>query len=136
MKGLCFLLLTAFAIGCGANEGVLRSGKETPLQANVVEEKPPFEKDLDAMSTAGFTFIYALRRRDGNTIDAEDVRLIKQLTVDTNRRVKTDEDHAVLIGSNFELPKDNLAAIYARFLVEDHSPPPVADVNANTISGK
>ena len=135
-RGIYLLLLIVFAMGCGANEDVLRSGKETPLQNNAIEEKPSFEKDLKAMSTAGFTFIYALRRRDGKTIDAEDVRVIKQLTVDTNRRVKTDDDRAVLIGSNFELPKDNLAAMYERFSVEDYSPPPVADANVNTNTGK
>ena len=126
------MLIAALAAGCGANEGVLRSGKDTPVQVNAVEEKPSFEKDLEAMRTAGFTFIYAIRRRDSRTIDAEDVRVIKQLTVDTNRRVKADEDRAVLIGSNFELPKDNLSGLNARFLVDDYSQPPVPNANVDT----
>ena len=130
-----YLLVFPFVLaGCGANEGVLRSGNETPIQ--VVEEKPSFEKDLNAMHTAGFVFIYALRRRDGKTIDADDVRVIKQLTVDTNRRVKSDSDKAVLIGSNFELPKDNLSALNGRFLVEDHSEPPDGNSNINANSKK
>ena len=52
------------------------------------------------MRTAGFTFIYALRRKDGGIMNAEDVGVIKLQTVDTNRRVKTDDDRAVLIGTN------------------------------------
>ena len=136
MRVICFLILLVIFAACGANEGVLRSGRETPLQANAVEEKPSFEKDLGAMHTAGFTFIYALRRRDGKTIDAEDVRAIKQLTNDTNRRIKSDEDRAVLIGSNFELPKDNLSALYGRFLVEDYSEPPAADTKTDANSNK
>ncbi|MBK8466329.1 MAG: hypothetical protein IPL32_10905 [Chloracidobacterium sp.] len=132
---ICFVVLPAvFSAGCGANEGVLRSGNETPIQ--VVEDKPSFEKDLNAMHTAGFTSIYVLRRRDGKTIDAEDVRVIKELTVDTNRRVKSDSDKAVLIGSNFEMPKESLSELNARFLVEDRSAPPVNDANTNLNSNK
>ena len=133
---ICFFILPFVLASCGANEGVLHSGKETPLPVNAVEEKPSFEKDLAAMRTAGFTLIYALRRRDGKTIDAEDVRVIKQLTNDTNRRIKTDDDHAVLIGSNFELPKDNLSALYGQFSVEDYSEPPAADVKTDANSNK
>ena len=88
------------------------------------------------MRTAGFTFIYSLRRRDGKPVDAEDVRAIKQLTNDTNRRIKSDEDRAVLIGSNFELPKDNLSELYGRFSVEDYSEPPPADTKTDANSNK
>lgn len=130
------MLFPLFLTGCGANEGVLRSGKETVVRANIVDEKPSFEKDLEAMRTAGFTFIYGLRRRDGKTIDAEDVRAIKQLTVDTNRRVRSDNDRAVLIGSNYEVSKENLDALRARFSVEDLSPAPAADANVNTNTNK
>lgn len=131
---ICLAFL--FEVGCGANEGVLRSGNETPIQTNALEERPSLEKDLSAMQTAGFTFVYELRRRDGKIIDAEDVRVIKELTADTNRRVKSDNDKVVLIGSNFEVPKDSLSSLYARFLVKDHSKPRFADTNIGLNSNK
>ena len=130
------MLLAVFVVSCRPNEDVLRSGKETPAQVTIAAETPSFEKDLEAMRTAGFTFIYTFKRRDGKIIDAEDVRVIKQWTVDANRRVKTDYDRIVLVGSNFQLPKDNLSALYARFLVEDYPQPSVADADVNTNSSK
>lgn len=133
-SALCVTVL--LGTGCGANEGVLRSGNETPVQANAIDEKPQFERDLNAMHTAGFTFVYVLRRRDGKTIDSEDIRTIKELTADTNRRVKSDSDRAVLIGSNFEVPKENFSALNSRFLVEDHSKPRVSNANINSNSNK
>ncbi len=132
------LSVTMVAQGCGANENILKSGNEPSVQSNatITNEPPTFASDLAAMHTAGFTFIYELRRRDGNTIDPEDVRVIKQLTVDTNRRVKADNDKAVLIGSNFELATENLTKLKERFMVEDHSEPLPANVNVNTNTTK
>jgi hypothetical protein len=135
-KRLAILLLLFVLVSCDANQGVLRAGRETPMRGMSPDERPQFAKDLDAMRTAGFTFIYELRRPDGKAIDADDIKLIKISTIDANRRVKTDDDRAVLIGSNFELSQENLAALYARFAVEDHSPAPATDMNANSTSAK
>lgn len=132
---LLFLLSGLFT-GCGANEGILLSGKETPSQINAASEKPAFTKDLEAMRTAGFTFIYVLRRKDGGTLDTDDINVIKQHTVDTNRRVKSDNDRAVIIGSNYQLLENDLAALYDRFAVEIYSDEPPVSTNVNTNSNK
>jgi len=87
---------------------------------------------MDAMRTAGFAFIYVLRRKDGGKIDAEDRGAIKLQTVDTKRRVATDDDRAFLIGLDSQLPPKNLAALYNRFAVETYSVAPPANSNANT----
>ena len=131
--GLVFAIM---ASGCGANEGILRSSKETPAAINAVSEKSSFDKDLEAMRIAGFAFIYVLRRKNGGTIDAEDIRVIKLQTVDTNRRVKTDDDRAVIVGSNFQIPAANLAALDDRFAVENYSQPPAAAANTNANTDK
>ena len=133
---MAVLLAAGLAAGCGANESVLRSGKETPTLTNADREKTTFAKDLEAMQTAGFGFIYVLRRKDSGPIDAADVAVIKLQTVDTNRRVKSDDGRAVIIGSNYPIPPNNLAALYDRFAVENHSETPAADSNGNTNSNK
>lgn len=133
---LLIVFLTVSGTGCGANETVLRSGKETRIHANNANEKTSFAKDLDAMRTAGFVFIYVVRRKDGGVIDAEDVSVIKLQTVDTNRRVKADGDRAVMIGSNKQVPPDNLAVLYERFAVENYSETPIVDANVNANSNK
>lgn len=115
---------------CGANEGVLRSGKETPLSLTAETVKSSFDSDLDSMRTARFTTIFVLRRKDGGMIDAEGRGVIKLNTGDANRRVSTDDGRAFIIGSNFLLKPENMAALHSRFVVEDFSPP--ADANSNT----
>ena len=135
---LVFLLVSLALIsgGCGVNEKVLRSGSETPTPSTVkandaTPEKVPFAKDLEDMRTAGFTFIYVLRRKDGGKIDAADRIFIKQQTADSNRRELADDDRAVIVGSNFQIPAANMTALYGRFVVENHSPPAVANTNTN-----
>ncbi len=128
-----FLLAITFASACGANEGILKSGKETPAPSNIESEKTPIAKDIEAMQTAGFSFIFVLRRKDGGTIDAEDRGVIKLNTADANRRVAADDNKAFIIGSNFQIPPKNLATLYDRFAVENYSqvPAPIAKPEAN-----
>ncbi len=123
-----FLVLSA---GCGANDGILKSGKETPGSSNVQPRMSAFEEDLGSMRTADFSFVYVLRRKDGGKIDAEDRSVIKAQTTDANRRMSSDDDKAFIIGTNTQIPPQNMMALYKRFAVEDYSPPPVANTNAN-----
>ena len=133
------LLATLFAAACGANESILKSGKETPSPSIPA---PPagvstFTSDLEAMRTAGFTSIYILRRRDGQPMNSEDRAVIRQNTEGVNRRVASDSDRAILIGSNYQIPAENLKVMFERFAVEDQSPPPqpapsaASNANAN-----
>ncbi len=118
-------LSVAFAAGCGANENILRSGKDERVsQANIEASKPSIENDIEAMRTAGFTFIYVLRRKDGGVIDPEDKSVIRLQTTQANRRVSADDGKAVIVGSNFQLAPHNMAAIYQRFAVDNYSPAP------------
>jgi len=114
-------VLVFSALGCGANNSVLQSGKMTP-NANSQPSKTAFESELDQVRDAKFNFIYVLRRKDGGEIDAEDRGVIRLQTVDMNRRVSADEGRAFIIGSNFQLPPANLIEIYKRFSLEDYSP--------------
>lgn len=124
-----FLVLSA---GCGANDGILKSGKETPASSNAQPGKSVFEEDLGSMRTADFSYIYVLRRKDGGKIDAEDRSVIKAQTSDANRRMSSDDDKAFIIGSNNQIPPKNMMALYKHFAVEDYSPPPPpTNTNAN-----
>ena len=128
---ICFLAAAMLISACAANQAVLRSGKETPGQANSESEKTPIEKELEAMQTAGFEFVYILRRKDGGKIDADDRKVIKAQTVNTNRRVATDDDRAVIVGSNNQIPAENLEALYLRFSIENYSPAPAINTAGN-----
>ncbi len=131
--GKLFLsFLFALTAACGANDGILKSGKETPAPSNAQPSKSVFEEDLGSMRTADFRFVYVLRRKDGGKIDAEDRSVIKAQTADANRRMSSDDDKAFIIGSNNQIPPKNMFVLFARFAVENYSPPPVANTNANT----
>ena len=125
LASLALLLLTA----CGANDNVLKSGKETP-QANAVAASA-FEQDLSAVKNADFRWVYVLRRKDGGVIDAEDKSVIRLSTVGANRRVSADSDKAFIIGTNNQIPPEKMMALYQRFAIEDHSPPLDTNTNAN-----
>lgn len=137
--GIChvFLLsLLVLAAACGANEGVLRSGKDASPQANAGNQKTPFARELESMRDANFTFIYVLRRKDGTAINAEDRGVIKLRTADANRRLSSDDDKAFIIGSNVQLSPQNMIALYDRFAVENYSPPPIPETNGNANANK
>ncbi len=128
--------LSFLTAACGANEGVLRSGRGTPAPSNVESAKTTIDRDIDEMRTAGFSFIYVLRRKDGQKLDSEDRGVVRLQTAEANRRVTSDDDRAVVIGTNYAIPAKNMVTLFDRFAVENYSPPvPPAGTNtpANSV---
>ena len=111
------------AAACGANETILRSGKETPSPVNSVPSVTTLEKDVADMRTADFSIILVLRRRDRAAMDADDRSLIRQQTDQANRRVSSDGGKAVVVGSNFPLLVEKYAPLRDRFDIENFSKP-------------
>lgn len=136
IKGLSTLLFAGLMLGCGANENILKSGKATPQPVENLPAKSPVERDLDAMRTAGFQFIFVIKRKDGDKIDAEDRGVIKLRTADANRRVATDDGLAIVIGTNTPLEPANIKALYDRFAVDNYSAPVPSPTNSNSNANK
>ena len=135
MNEFKYFLFFALAIstGCGPNEGVLKSGKETSPQTNAAPRPDRrLRRSLKMCRTGDFLYIYVLRRKDGREIDAEDRSVIKLNTTDANRRVSADNGKAFIIGTNNAIPPRNIAAIYERFAVEDYSPSPETNTTADS----
>lgn len=130
---MCACLL---ACSCAANEGVLKSGKETPVQREPATTKTDFARELEDIQNANFAFVYVLRRKDGAPMDSEDRAVIRVNTVDMNRRVAADDDKAFIIGSNYQMQPKNLAALKERFALEDLSNPPPANTNSGSTANK
>lgn len=126
---ICLFALSQ--LGCGANEGVLKSGKENSPQTNASPAQTTFAQELDEFRTADFRYIFVLRRKDGGVIEAEDRSVIRLNTEGANRRVSADNDKAFIIGANNQIPPKNIAAIYAHFAVENYSPTDEANSNTN-----
>jgi hypothetical protein len=133
------LSAAAFLVAsCGANEGILKSGRETPsTNLAAPSTASAFEQDLASMQTADFRWVYVLRRKDGGVMDADDRSVIKLNTGEANRRMSSDSDKAFIIGTNTPIAPANMLKLYGRFSVEDHSPePPPANVTGNSNSNK
>jgi hypothetical protein len=131
MRTITVIVFTLLLTACGANDSILKSGKETPSTNTAAISE--IESDLAAVKNADFRWIYVLRRKDGGVIDGEDKKVIKANTVEANRRVSSDADKAFIIGTNTQIPAEKLAALYQHFAVDDQSPPPSdANTNANT----
>ena len=128
--------LAVLLAGCGSNESILRSGKETPAPANAVAvpQPAPMEKELTAMRNADFDQVYLLRRTDGQKIDASDREFAKGLTQDANRRVVTEDDMYIVIGMNSQLPQETLTKLSRRFAFG--TLPKTTPNNGNSNTGK
>lgn len=142
MKRLLTICLTAIAFcSCGPNERIMNSAAENRSEqaraANTAANSAPaprtFEQDLNAMRNADFNFIYVFRRKDGGVLDAGDKSFITRTTPsEVNRRALADEGKALILGSNFRLPDDNLQQFKERFSFEDHSKPESEIMNSNS----
>ena len=117
--------------GCGPDQRILDSGKEKPEQGQTTPQATTFESDMAAMRAAGFSFVHVLRRKDGGKLDTEDRSILRTNTADTNRRVVSDDDRAVIIGTNYKIPPENMKVLRDRFNVEDVVLPPETS-NTNT----
>lgn len=126
------IILVCLGLACGPNPTILNSGKETP--APVTGERPvsSLEKDLETMRTANLEYILVIRRKDDGKLAADDRAFIrKNIPPEINRVVVSDEDKAVITGSNFPFPPEALKLLQARFNFEDLSNPANAPAEKN-----
>lgn len=122
------LLMTA----CSPNQRIVDSSSGRPGNAQTNAASTPvrssLEQDVDSMKTADFVFVYVFRRKDGLALDADDKRFATEtVPAEMNRRMLSDEGRAIVIGSNFRMPPENLELLKKRFSFEDHSQPGAAD---------
>jgi len=128
------------SIACGPNPRIMNAAAETPEPVSQ-PVRSAYETDIEAMRTADFNFIYIFRRKDGAAMTAEDRSfVIANTPVETNRRKVSDEERAIILGSNFRFPPETIAKLAERFAFEDLSKPEselqklAANANANANS--
>lgn len=129
---IALLVLASVGFAC-ANQTIINSSKpnRTPIPVSEAP-KDSFERALRGVQSGDFTYILVFRRKDDAAFDAEDRKFVKANTpVETNQFVLTDEDRAVIAGSNFPFPAENLKALRERFNVEDFSKPEAGNTNQN-----
>lgn len=110
---------------CGANDEMLKSGRESPNPASVESPKSTIDDEINNMRTADFRFIWVIRRKDGGVFDQNDKAVLRANTVEMNRRVLADDQKAIIIGSNSAPFRENFDALTKMFAVLDVSPEPM-----------
>lgn len=127
--GIAIVLITTLSAACGPNQRIINSSAEQtqkPIsnEARTNQAANSFGSDLASMQTADFAFIYVLRRKDGGPLDADDKRFASQaIPTEMNRRTVSDSGKAIIIGSNFRMPDENIKVLSERFAFEDLSRP-------------
>jgi hypothetical protein len=124
---IAMVLLSAICLSCANGS----------MQSNITSPTPEVkltavERDIKAMKTANFEYIFVIRRKDEGVFNAEDKAYVKANSpADTNRFVLSDDDKAVVAGSSYKFEPENIAKLRERFRVDDHSVPKAPELNNN-----
>lgn len=127
--------IAILGLGCSANSSIINSGKgATP--APVTEQRSSFEQDLESVKVGDFKFIFVLRRRDGAKLDPDDKKFVRTTASEANRFVLSDEDKAIIAGSNYPIAPEKMKALRDRFDFQDITGNSAATANVNTNTNK
>ena len=76
------------------------------------------------MRTADFHYIYVFRRKDNTVFTNDDKLLLSSgMPMEINRRKLSDEGKALIVGSNFPMPKEDMKMLTDVFSLENLSKP-------------
>ena len=127
---ICLIISAFLNVACESPSLKANRATESPTPEN---KQTPFEQDLQTMKTANFEYVFVFRRKDGGKIDGEDKTYLKtNLPPNTNRVLTSDDDKAVIAGSHFIFPPENLEILRKRFNVEDLSEQKQTNSEENT----
>ena len=133
IKFFILLILVSTVVACQANQAILNSQPKPVADSSPEQPKDPFQRALRGVQSGDFTYILVFRRKDGGVFVKEDNRFIKANTPrETNQFVLTDDERAVIAGSNFPFPPENTKILSERFNIEDFSKPEAKTANNNT----
>jgi hypothetical protein len=117
---LCFTIFLSLAgLACQSSENI---GADSVPGPTPEKQRDYFQEALSSIQAGGFDFVFAFRRLDGATLDADDKKYLKQnAPLDTNRWNLTDDGKIAIAGSNYKFTPENLEALSKRFAIEDYS---------------
>lgn len=124
--GFFFLLvaLSSINFACQSGEKPATAKNSINQAADSTPEKKIdyFQENLNSVQRAGFNFIYSFRRTDAGNFTGEDKKFLKaNAPAETNQWLLTEDEKAVVAGSNYKFTDEHLKNLRARFTVEDYS---------------
>lgn len=134
--GLLLLLITGSLISLSCAIDGPGSSKDSNSNAEAGEKISDFDRELKALRTADYRFIFSIRRKDGKVFDSDDKKFVKLRTFKANRHTLTDNDKVIFVGSNYKTSDKNLTALKKRFEFEDFSKPEEEPEATNPANGE
>lgn len=111
------IFAAAFLSAACMNQTVLNDGKPDPNAPVGTPRVKTIEDDLRAAKTAGYLFIYLVKRKDGGQIDYHDKLLLSSRTKNAARRSASEDGTAFTIAGNQPLTEEDIGALNTRFAV-------------------
>ena len=129
MRSLLFTLVLVAGLGSLTGlSGCKRSGDQSAEEAATTPSSPEptprdeFERNLRYIRQAHFQYVWLFSRKDGAPLDKADGEVLRANTPGAVDRVRADEEgRRFLVGSNFDIEPENMAALQKRFNVENYS---------------
>lgn len=122
---LCLAFAALFNFACEANPSMVANlDSPTPSATQTENNLTSLEREIRDMKTVDFQFIYVFKRKDGGVFDAEDKQYLRaNRPAEANRFILTDDEKAIVAGSQFRFSPENLEMLQKRFVMEDYSKP-------------
>ncbi|NNE65582.1 MAG: hypothetical protein HKN33_03375 [Pyrinomonadaceae bacterium] len=115
------LAVSVFFIGGCSPGQEANSNAPTKKPTNTPTEA---EVEVESLRTADFDYIYSLKRKDGEPMDSEDKKFVKNNAhYATNRFTLSKDETTIFVGSNYKFDPNGLDALKERFEFEDFSKP-------------
>ncbi|MEO8435299.1 MAG: hypothetical protein ABI596_10425 [Pyrinomonadaceae bacterium] len=127
-RSLFFIILSLSVICLNIVSGCKRSVDPSAEEALTTQSSPEptprdeFERNLRYIRQAHFQYIWLFSRKDGAPLDKADGEVLSTNTPGAVDRIKADEEgRRFLVGSNYDIEPENMAALRKRFNVENYS---------------
>lgn len=129
MRSLPFTLaLVAILVSLTVLSGCKRSGDQSAEETSSSQYSPEptprdeFEWNLRYIRQAHLQYVWLFSRKDGAPLDKADGEVLRTNTPGAVHRIKADEEgRRFLVGSNYDIDPENMAALRKRFNVENYS---------------
>ena len=121
IRSIMFAVLFTALLNFACESPSLKKPGNAQTAVAVEDKQARFESDLQTMKTANLQYVFVFRRKDGGAFDGEDKKYLRANLPVTNRVILADEDKAVIVGSNYKFPPENLDALQVRFNLQDYS---------------
>ena len=118
---IAILLALLVSAACRSPESNQPSESTSQQPFPTASPKSAFERDLQFIRNANFTYVWVFSRQDGKPLDKDDGNFLRQTAPQVVDWVTTDEGKKVIGGTNFDLEQGGMPALRKRFVVENYT---------------